>query len=135
MHVSWNDALAFCGWAGLRLPTEAEWEYAARGGLEQQRFPWGNALTLGREHRMNVFQGQFPPNGYGLHNMTGNPDRRAARRRPEGAARRAVPLSRVVLLALPHLGTDGQRAGHSDRKRRVPLRQRHLTSDELPPPA
>ena len=91
VHIAWHDAMAFGAWSGCRLPTEAEWEYAARGGLEGHTFPWGDELRPGGAHRMNVFQGTFPthdtaedgwagtcpadafpPNGYGLHEMTGN---------------------------------------------------------------
>lgn len=91
VHVSWNDAIAYARWIGKRLPTEAEWEKACRGGLPQTVFPWGNDLEPDGKHRMNVWQGDFPhrnsgadgffatapsrsfePNGYGLYNTTGN---------------------------------------------------------------
>jgi formylglycine-generating enzyme required for sulfatase activity len=91
VHVSWSDAIAYCEWSATRLPTEAEWERAARGGLNGAVFPWGDELVPGGRHMMNVFQGAFPsrdtgddgwigtapvdafePNRYGAYNMTGN---------------------------------------------------------------
>jgi sulfatase modifying factor 1 len=91
VHMTWNDARAFASALDKRLPTEAEWEYAARGGLEGKRYPWGDELEPDGRHLMNVWQGKFPrentaadgyygtspvdaypPNGYGLYSMTGN---------------------------------------------------------------
>jgi len=60
VHVSWNDAAAYAVWAGKRLPTEAEWEYPAHGGLVQKLYLWGDELTPGGRHLCNIWQGEFP---------------------------------------------------------------------------
>ncbi|WP_202424445.1 formylglycine-generating enzyme family protein [Duganella levis] len=91
VHVSWNDAMAYATWSGGALPTEAQWEYAARGGLEQKLYPWGDELNPQGQYLCNVWQGEFPdlntaadgyaatspvdafpPNGHGLYSVTGN---------------------------------------------------------------
>ena len=98
VNVNWNDAVAYANWVGKRLPTEAEWEYASRGGLENKLYPWGNEIShahanfnsfWNEEADPNLLQiidkkpkskywnrsapvGSYPPNNFGLYDMAGN---------------------------------------------------------------
>ena len=157
------DALAYCDWAGARLPSEAEWERAARGGLEGRRFAWGDELLdAAGVPRCNVFRGDFPnapapgwrpepieaasgePNGFGLFNVCGNVWEWCAdplARRPARPARRLVPVPRLVLQPLPrrraqreHRRYVGEQHRLSGRALKSSRRAENRRSNEPEPP-
>ena len=148
VHVCWDDAIAFARWAGKRLPSEAEWEYAARGGLDRKRFVWGDELLPEGKWRVNNWQGSFPventaadgfvrtapagsfpPNGFGLLDMAGNVWEWCARLVPA-----LLPEGRTTRPPWPRLQLRPERTQHPQARparRLVPV-QRPLLHP-LPP--
>jgi formylglycine-generating enzyme required for sulfatase activity len=133
VHVAYDDAAAYAAWAGKDLPTEAEWERAARGGLDGAEYAWGDELTPGGRHLANVWQGEFPrqnlvldgwehtapaksfpPNGYGLFQVTGNVWEWTSDWYQEHAARAATADHPCCAVANPRGGTRDASVGSAD---------------------